>query len=136
MGKRARGVGRPARGSRVPTRRGDLAALPMAGAVLSRLVADRLRAAGVDLPSILKQVGMKLRQIDDPDERLPAHCQIDFLKAAADVLNDDLLGFRLAQSASPEIVRSSSRKAHAEGSGDFPHTDMLRGQSNVVFRVP
>ena len=70
----------------------------MAGAVLSRLVADRLRAAGVYLPSILKQAGIKLRQIDDPDERLPANCQIDLLKAAADVLNDDLLGFRLAQS--------------------------------------
>ena len=71
----------------------------MANAVLSRLVADRLRAAGADLQSILKQAGITHRQIDDPDERLPANCQIAFLEAAADVLNDDLLGFRLAQSA-------------------------------------
>ena len=90
---------RPARRSRVPTRTEDLAGLPMANAVLSRLVADRLRAAGADLQSILKQVGLSLRQIDDPDERLPANCQIAFLEAAADVLNEDLLGFRLAQGA-------------------------------------
>jgi AraC-like DNA-binding protein len=80
-------------------RRRDLAALPMADAVLSRLVADRLRAAGVGLQSILKQAGITPSQIDNPDERLPANCQIAFLKAAADVLNDDLLGFRLAQSS-------------------------------------
>jgi len=70
----------------------------MANATLSRLVADRLRAAGVDLQSILRRVGIAQRQIDDPDERLPASCQVAFLQAAAAALNDDLLGFRLAQS--------------------------------------
>ena len=70
----------------------------MANAMLSRLVADRLRAAGVDLKSVLKRAGIPQRQIDDPDERLPANCQVALLKAAAAVLDDDLLGFRLAQS--------------------------------------
>ena len=77
----------------------DLAAFPMADAVLSRLVADRLRAAGAELQSILKQAGITPRQIDDPEERLPVMSQIAFLKAAADVPDDDLLGFRLALSA-------------------------------------
>jgi AraC-like DNA-binding protein len=72
--------------------------LPMSSALLSRLVVDRLRAAGVDLKSILRQAGITERQINDPDERLPANFQIALLKAAAVALNDDLLGFRLAQS--------------------------------------
>ena len=75
----------------------DLAALPMASALLSRLVAHRLRAAGADLTSILQRVGITQYQIDDPDERLPASRQIALLEAAAAALDDDLLGFRLAQ---------------------------------------
>ena len=71
----------------------------MADAVLSRLVADRLRAAGVGLQSILKQAGITPSQLDNPDERLPANSQIVFLKAAAGALDDGLLGFRLAQSS-------------------------------------
>ena len=70
----------------------------MANAMLSRLVVDRLRGAGVDPKSILKRAGITQRQIDDPDERLPANCQIALLEAAAAALDDDLLGFRLAQS--------------------------------------
>lgn len=70
----------------------------MSSALLSRLVALRLRAAGVDLKSILKDAGITQRQIDDPEERLPANFQIALLKAAAAALHDDLLGFRLAQS--------------------------------------
>ena len=97
MDKTAAGARRPARGSRAPARARGLAALPMANAVLSRLVARRLRAAGMDLKSILKQVGITQRQIDDPDERLPASSQVAFLEAAAAALDDDLLGFRLAQ---------------------------------------
>ena len=97
MGKTAAGASRPARGSRAPARARGVAALPMANAVLSRLVARRLRAAGLDLKSILTRVGITQRQIDDPDERLPASSQVAFLGAAATALDDDLLGFRLAQ---------------------------------------
>ena len=98
MPKSASGAGRRARPFRTETRTRDLAALPLADAALSRLVADQLRARGVDLKSILTRVGIARRQIDDPDERLPANCQAAFLTAAAAALEDDLLGFRLAQS--------------------------------------
>ena len=98
MDKSALGAGGLARGSRAPMGARELSSLPMANAMLSRLVADRLRAAGVDLKSILNRAGITQRQIDDPDERLPANCQVALLEAAAAVLDDDLLGFRLAQS--------------------------------------
>jgi len=99
MGKTVADARRLARGSRSPIGARKLASLPMANAMLSRLVADRLRRAGVDLKPILKRIGISQRQIDDPDERLPASCQVALLEAAAAVLDDDLLGFRLAQSA-------------------------------------
>src|SRR5262245_52922713 len=97
MGKRAGSARRSLQRARPPLRTRDLATLPMASALLSRLVAHRLRAAGADLPSILQRVGITQYQIDDPDERLPASRQIALLEAAAAALDDDLVGFRLAQ---------------------------------------
>jgi AraC-like DNA-binding protein len=88
----------PARHSWPAVRAQDLAALPMADAALSRVVAHHVRAAGLNLQSVLAQVGITSRQIDNPDERLPAGRQIAFINRAAAALKDDVLGFRLAQS--------------------------------------
>lgn len=76
----------------------DLAALPTADGGISRLAVGRLRDAGVDLKPLLKQAEITLHQIDDPSTRLPNRSQILFLQAAAEALNDDFLGFSLAQS--------------------------------------
>ena len=94
MGKIGSGAGSRARpGARTRM----LASLPMASAMLSRLVAQRLRSEGIELQPVLRQAGLTRRQIDDPEQRLPAGSQIAFLAAAAVAAKDDLLGFRLAQ---------------------------------------
>ncbi|MET0604873.1 MAG: AraC family transcriptional regulator ligand-binding domain-containing protein [Beijerinckiaceae bacterium] len=74
-----------------------ISSLPMANAGLSRLVAERLRLAGVDLAPLLKKAGITKPEIDDPNRRIANQRQIAFLAAAAEALDDDLLGLRLAE---------------------------------------
>src|SRR3954469_4369053 len=74
-----------------------LSELPTAQGGLSRLAADRVRRAGIKLETLLSGVGLSFSQIDDSEQRISAADQIAFLKAAADALNDDFLGFRLAE---------------------------------------
>jgi len=64
---------------------------------LTRLAADRVRSAGIKLQPLLSRVGLTVDQIDEPDRRISASNQIAFLEAAAEALNDDLLGFSLAE---------------------------------------
>jgi AraC-like DNA-binding protein len=73
-----------------------LADLPTAHGGLSRLAADRVRDAGINLEPLLSRVGLTLDQIDNPELRIDARKQIAFLEVVADVLNDKCLGFRLA----------------------------------------
>ena len=64
---------------------------------LSRLAADRVRRAGVKLEPLLSRTGLTIDQINDPDRRILASNQIAFLEAAAEALDDNLLGFSLAE---------------------------------------
>ena len=75
----------------------QLADLPTASGGLSRLAANRVRAAGIKLEPLLSRVGLTIDQIDDPERRIDAKNQIAFLEAAAEALNDDFLGFSLAE---------------------------------------
>jgi len=75
-----------------------LGAIPSAGGGITRLAYARANEAGVDLGLLLKKAGLTLHQIQDPDVRLRVRDQISFLNLAANALQDDLLGFRLAQS--------------------------------------
>ena len=72
--------------------------LPNAAGAIARLAYAKSKEAGVDLALLLKKAGLTLHQIEDPDVRLKVKDQIGFLNLAADALNDDLLGFHLAQS--------------------------------------
>jgi len=74
-----------------------LSDLPTVQGGLTRLAADRVRSAGIKLQPLLSRVGLTVYQIDEPDRRISASNQIAFLEAAAEVLNDDLLGFSLAE---------------------------------------
>ncbi|MGB8740109.1 MAG: AraC family transcriptional regulator ligand-binding domain-containing protein, partial [Xanthobacteraceae bacterium] len=74
-----------------------LTTLPTASGGLSRLAADRLRRAGVELNALLPRVGLSLDQLNDPERRIDARKQIAFLEIAADALNDEFLGFSLAE---------------------------------------
>ena len=71
--------------------------MPNATGGIARLVAARLRAAGIPLAPLLSRAGLTVELIDDANARLPVPSQIKLLELAADALHDDLLGFRLAQ---------------------------------------
>ena len=73
-------------------------ALPSATGGITRLAYARAQAEGMNTDPLLKSAGITQQQIDDPAARLNVRDQISFLNLAADALQDDLLGFHLAQS--------------------------------------
>jgi AraC-like DNA-binding protein len=75
----------------------QLASLPTASGGLSRLAANRIRDARINLEPLLSRVELTTDQINDPEKRIDASNQIAFLTIAADVLNDDFLGLGLAE---------------------------------------
>jgi AraC-like DNA-binding protein len=72
-------------------------ALPNASGALTRLAFAYAKANGIDPRSLLKKAKLTLHQIKDTNLRLSVYDQIRFLNLAADALQDDLLGFHLAQ---------------------------------------
>ena len=74
-----------------------LHSVPRATGTIARLVVERLRAAGQPLDPLLQQVGLSLEDIDDLGLAVKAAAQIKLLHLAAELLNDELLGFRLAR---------------------------------------
>jgi AraC-like DNA-binding protein len=71
--------------------------MPSATGGIARLVAARLRAAGIQLAPLLSRAGLTVEQIDDASVRLPVQSQIRLLELASEALHDDFLGFHLAQ---------------------------------------
>ena len=65
---------------------------------MTRLAWARVKAAGIDTGPLLKGAGITQEQIDDPAARINVRDQIRFLNLAAEALNNDLLGFQLAES--------------------------------------
>jgi AraC-like DNA-binding protein len=76
---------------------GQLSGLPTVQGGLTRLAADRVRRAGIKLQPLLSRFGLNIEQIDDPEQRINAASQIAFVEGVAEALNDDLLGFHLAE---------------------------------------
>ena len=74
-----------------------LGAIPTAAGVLTRLAYERAQAAGIELESLLKKAGLTKQQVEDVDARLDARSQIRFLNLAASALQDESLGFHLAE---------------------------------------
>lgn len=74
-----------------------LSAIPNRAGLLTRLACERARKSGIDLQPLLRRVGLTIRDIDDESVPLSATAQINCLNLLADVLNDRLLGFHLAQ---------------------------------------
>jgi AraC-like DNA-binding protein len=106
-----------------------LSTLPNASGSITRLAYAKAKEAGVDLHPLLKKVGLTLREIEDPAVRLRVRDQIGFLNLAAGALNDDFLGFHLAQqpdlrqigllyyvAASSEMMSEALRRAARYGS--------------------
>jgi AraC-like DNA-binding protein len=75
-----------------------LGALPSASGGITRLAYARAKEAGIDVGSLLKKASLTPHHIEDPEARLKVRDQISFLNLAANALQDDFLGFHLAQS--------------------------------------
>lgn len=76
-----------------PTRDG----IPYARGTIARLACAHARKTGVALPTLLRRTNLSAQQIGDPHARLAVRDQIRLLNVIADELNDELLGFHLAQ---------------------------------------
>ena len=72
-------------------------AIPSATGGIARLVSARLIEAGIDPAPLLARAGLTVAQIDNRDARLSAQSQLKLLEFAADALQDDFIGFHLAQ---------------------------------------
>jgi AraC-like DNA-binding protein len=75
----------------------DLETFPSAMGVITRLACERAKQQGVEVDSLLGKAGLTRQQIDDPRARLPVKSQIRFVELAAEALDDEYLGFHLAQ---------------------------------------
>ncbi len=72
-------------------------AIPTASGGITRLAYAHANEAGVDLEQVLKQAHLTLPEIENPDARLRVRDQIRFLNLVAAAVQDDFLGFHLAQ---------------------------------------
>jgi AraC-like DNA-binding protein len=79
-------------------------ALPSAAGGITRLACRYAKEAGIELEPLLKKAGLAAYQIEDPSVRLKVRDQIRFLNLAAGAVQDDLLGFHLAQLLDPREI--------------------------------
>ena len=91
---------------------------------MTRLACDRAKQEGVEVAPLLQKAGLTQEQIDDHGARVDVKRQIKFLDLMAAKLNDQLLGFHLAQNydlrlsglfyyiqASSDIIGEALRRA-------------------------
>ena len=71
--------------------------LPRTVGGMTRLAYARAKAAGIALDPLLKQAGLTHHEIEDPRSVIKVRDQVNFLNLVATALEDDLLGFHLAQ---------------------------------------
>ena len=74
-----------------------LSRLPSAAGIMGRLAYARVKAAGLAPEPLLRASNLTVQQMEDPRIRLRVRDQIKFLNLVADVVNDEFLGFHLAQ---------------------------------------
>lgn len=73
-----------------------LSSIPSATGGIARLACDRLRDAGIDPAPVMSGAGLTTEDVQDRTRRLDASVQVRVLELAAQELQDDLFGFRLA----------------------------------------
>jgi len=78
---------------------GEIRRLPTATGGIARLAYAQANLAGIPLPPLLKKANITRQQIDDPHARIRVRDQINLLNLVAAALEDDFLGFHLAQAA-------------------------------------
>jgi AraC-like DNA-binding protein len=72
--------------------------LPTASGAITRLAYAHAKEAGIGLERLLKEAHLTPHEIGDPNARLRVRDQIGFLNLVAAAMQDDFLGFHLAQS--------------------------------------
>jgi Arabinose-binding domain of AraC transcription regulator, N-term len=72
--------------------------VPTTPGAITRLACARAREAGIALEPLLQKAGLTVRQAEDLAVRLPVRAQIRFVELASVALEDEFLGFHLAQS--------------------------------------
>ena len=72
--------------------------IPSTSGILARLVSAQITEAGIELNPLLKKCGLTLQEVKDRAARFDAENQSRFVHLAAQVLNDDFLGFNLGRS--------------------------------------
>jgi AraC-like DNA-binding protein len=65
--------------------------------LLTRLAYERAQAAGIELEPLLAKAELTKQQVEDVDVRISAPYQIRFLNLTANALQDEFLGFHLAE---------------------------------------
>jgi AraC-like DNA-binding protein len=108
----------------VAAKPGRVASIPSASGGIARMVCDQLRERGIPLAPLLSKTGLSIEQIEDRAASVEVQSQIKILKVAADVLQDDLLGFHLSREydlreiglfyyvlASSEVMNDALQKA-------------------------
>src|SRR5262249_27414836 len=105
--------------------RSPLHTVPSAAGTVVRMACARLRVAELPLAPLLDKAGLTTDEVEDPNRRIEVSAQVKFLRAAADALQDDLLGFRLSQDFDLReigllyfILSSSDSFADAMGNGE------------------
>lgn len=73
----------------------SLSTIPSCAGLLTRLACARAKAAGINLPPLLRRVRLSIQGIEDESIRLGVATQIGSLNLLADALDDRLLGFHL-----------------------------------------
>ncbi|HET9396250.1 MAG TPA: AraC family transcriptional regulator ligand-binding domain-containing protein, partial [Nitrospiraceae bacterium] len=71
--------------------------MPSAAGALARLALARAQAEGIKLDPLLKGAGLTLQQLANCKTWIPVRDQIKFVNLVADALDDESLGFHLAQ---------------------------------------
>ena len=101
-----------------------LDALPTASEAITRLAYAHAKEAGVELEPILKRAGLARHQIEAPTARLRVRDQIRFLNLVAIALQDDFLGFHLAQ---PPDLREMGWLYYVSASSETTGEALQRG---------
>ena len=71
---------------------------------MTRLAFAHAKSSGIVTAPLLERAGLSRRQIDDPKVRVRVRDQVEFLNLVAGALDDELLGFHLAQNCEPRAV--------------------------------
>lgn len=71
--------------------------IPTSVGTIARLACALAEEKGADVGGLLKAAGLSRERMNDANARLEVHSQIKFLELVARAVDDDLLGFHLAQ---------------------------------------